>query len=719
MVTIDAPLEAQTAVFEASPNAYLLLTPDLRVADVNTAHSILSGESRESVLGKHILEAFPVKNKGDEERLLESFQTVLDTGLPHTLHIFHYPLRQGSDSGANWEDRYWHINNAPIQDKEGRVVLILNHVADLTQLFQPEDSLAHFPPAARVQPAQLAEAMNTVQSERRYLRSLMEQAPGFVAVGRGPTHVFELANKAYYQLVGHRDILGKPVREALPELQGQGFYELLDQVYGSGEAFVGRAMPIQIQQEPGGEMIERYIDFIYQPIFADAGEVSGIFVQGHDVTEAHELSRELSHQASHDALTGLYNRREFEQRLAAALQVVAEAGVHSVLYLDLDQFKLVNDTCGHHAGDEFLRLVSLVLDARVRPGDTLARLGGDEFGLLLEGCPGPTAERIADELREAIAELEFIWQGRVFGGSISVGLVSVNDESMNLNQILSTADSACFLAKEKGRNRVQVYRREDDELLSHWRDMDVAGRLRAALKEDRFELHWQKIQALKPGTEPANYFEILLRLRHENGELVPPLAFIPAAERYGLMPVLDRHVISRAFAYLATNEENGQPSVCLSVNLSGTTLNDDGFAPFVEDLLKSIPIRASQVCFEITETAAVSNLASTARAMERLKKNGFRFALDDFGSGMSSLGYLRSLPVDYLKIDGVFIRNILEDPVDAAMVQAIAQIAKVMGIQTVAEYVENESVRNLLVEFGVDFGQGYGIHIPEPVSQGE
>lgn len=424
----------------------------------------------------------------------------------------------------------------------------------------------------------------------------------------------------------------------------------------------------------------------------------------------------MSYQASHDSLTGLYNRSEFERQLKKAIAGLRGADVLSLLYLDLDQFKLVNDTCGHHAGDEFLRLISMVLSSRIRATDKLARLGGDEFGVLLEGCPEGTAARIANELRQAIADLEFIWQTRLFCGSVSIGLVTLSGRTMDLNEALSTADSACFLAKEKGRNRVQVYHQEDDELASRWRDMEAVGHLRAALKEERFELFCQRIEPLNRSTHCPAHYEVLLRLRDTDGRLIPPLDFIPAAERYDLMPDIDRYVIGKAFEYSAlANDRTGSPLI-LSINLSGATLNDDGFVSFIEELVRDGGVNPERVYFEITETAAVTNLSKTAEVMRHLRRRGFSFALDDFGSGMSSFEYLRNLPVDSVKIDGVFVRQILENEVDAAIVEAIARVAKVMEICTVAEYVENDAVRALLATLGVGFGQGYGIHKPEPLT---
>lgn len=556
---------------------------------------------------------------------------------------------------------------------------------------------------------------NTLKSVHR-LRTLMEQAPGFVAVGRGPDFVFELANKAYYQLVGNREILGKTVRKALPELEDQDILEFLDQVYKTGKPFIGRAMPIQLRTHPNKPLVTRYVDFIYQPIFEKDNSVSGIFVQGHDVTEAHELSKQLNHQAAHDSLTGLLNRREFERQLEIAIGEFSENdAVHSLLHLDLDQFSLVNDTCGHQAGDEYLRVISMILISHIKSTDTFSRLGGDEFSLLLKNCPAQTAIRIAEDLRQAVKDVEFIWCNRVFGGSVSIGLVSFGDRTTTAAEILSAADSACFLAKEKGRNRVQVYCHEDDELIARWQQMDWVGRLRSAIKEDRIKLYAQKIQPLKEIKSAFDRYEVLMRLKDSDERIVPPMAFIPAAERYGLMPTIDRYIIEKVFAFLSSEKNRNDIPLCLSINLSGATLNDGTFSRYLQTLIDEKNIDPEKICFEITETTAVANLTRTADVIQELRQLGFSFALDDFGSGMSSFGYLKNLPVDYIKIDGIFIKHVLSDKVDAAMVEAIVKIATVMGIQTVAEFVENEKISNFLSTIGVDLGQGHGIHKPEPL----
>lgn len=705
------------SIFHSSPNPYVLFTPDLIVADINEAHLQLTDTRREDVIGKYLFDAFPTPQQEIADLLQSSFDRVKKFKVEDTIHLLRYPIRYSNKDGKGWKDRYWIVKNKPILNQDGCVVFILNNPTEVTHLISSGDiDPSWINNSDFMRNANIVREISKVENEHRKMRALMEQAPGFVSILRGPDFVFELANKAYYQLIGHRDILGKPVREALPEIEGQGYFELLEQVYRTGEPYIGRAKRIHMRQEPDSDLAELYLDFIYQPIFEDDGSVSGIFVQGHDVTDAHNLSRKLSYQASHDSLTGLFNRREFELRVENAIkEMLVIPNVLSLLFLDLDHFKNINDVCGHRAGDEFLRMISMVLSSRLRATDTLARLGGDEFGLLLKGCPEHVAMNIAQDLRQAVSEVEFVWQNRRFSGSVSIGVFSFNDISITITDALSVADAACFLAKEKGRNRVQVNRKEDDELINRRQEIDWIRDLTEALKDNTIELYCQKIQALEHPAKYPNRYEILIRLKNNDGDMIPPMAFIPAAERYGLMPAIDRYVIEKTFLHIATTFKDHTSLLSISVNLSGASLNDDTFPEFIRNIINVTGIDPTQICFEITETTAVANLAKTSNIIRDLRKLGFRFALDDFGSGMSSFEYLKHLPIDYLKIDGAFIRQIQFNQFDAAIVDAIVRIANAMHIETVAEYVENESMWPLLIKIGVNYGQGYSIHQPTPL----
>jgi diguanylate cyclase (GGDEF)-like protein len=432
-----------------------------------------------------------------------------------------------------------------------------------------------------------------------------------------------------------------------------------------------------------------------------------------DVSHAQKMAMEMRYQATHDALTGLINRHEFERRLKQVLERDKGADEHTLLYLDLDQFKIVNDTCGHLAGDELLKQLTCLLQAKLRKDDTLARLGGDEFGLLLEKCPRGSAFRLAEVLRQTVQEFRFVWEERVFSLGISIGLATFSGSEQTFSDVLRMADTACFLAKDNGRNRVQLYASDDKNLEKRRGEMGWVERLHKALDKQRFVLYSQKILPLSAPSS-ANHYEILLRMKGENGELVPPMAFIPAAERYGLMPQIDRWVIANAFAqYASYHPRNSTKDTC-TINLSGASICDEHLYDFVVDQFRQSRADPAGICFEITETTAIANLTQAAALIRKLKELGCRFSLDDFGSGMSSYTYLKHLLVDYLKIDGAFIKGMISDPIDHAMVEAINHIGHVMKIQTIAEWVEEESFLEALRKIGVDYAQGYAIEEPRP-----
>jgi diguanylate cyclase (GGDEF)-like protein/PAS domain S-box-containing protein len=479
-------------------------------------------------------------------------------------------------------------------------------------------------------------------------------------------------------------------------------------VFDSGD-IVGLATQCTLVRRDGREFA---IQNSAAPIRDPDGHVIGAVLVFHDISEARRIAAQLSHQARHDALTGLINRREFDARLKNVLEGSAESSrQHALLYLDLDQFKVVNDTCGHIAGDELLRLLSGILQSQLRANDVLARLGGDEFGVLLENCDAEPALKIADNLRQAISEFHFVWQDKTFTVGVSIGLVSFGGGTLSQSELLSAADTACYVAKDSGRNRVHVYRLDDKVLASRHGEMQWVGRIRNALDENRFRLYYQKIESICGGKKM--HVELLLRLEDENGQIVPPMAFIPAAERYNLMAAIDRWVIHHAFSHFEQLCSGDRKDLHLcAINLSGTSLSDDAMLDFIRSELSAHPAVVGRVCFEITETAAIANLTKAAALIRELKALGCKFALDDFGSGMSSFAYLKHLPVDFLKIDGSFVKDMEHDAVDAAMVQAINSIGHVMGIQTIAEFVENAAILEKLRHLGVDFAQGYGIGKP-------
>ncbi len=439
-----------------------------------------------------------------------------------------------------------------------------------------------------------------------------------------------------------------------------------------------------------------------------------------ELRRSHRLAEAtIHHLAFHDHLTGLVNRHEFDRRLKEALRSAKESEhAHVLLYLDLDQFKVINDTCGHQAGDQLLRQLAVVLREKVRSNDTLARLGGDEFGLLLESCPLEQAHQIAEGIREAVANFRFVWQDKTFSVGVSIGMTPITSDARGVDEVLSAADVACYTAKDLGRNRVHVYLDDDSELLRRHNEMRWVSRIKQALEDERFVLYHQPMQALDVNACLHSHSEFLLRMVGDDGEIILPGAFIPAAERYGVMTLLDRWVVKSVIEYLAGLYRQTPDTDILGtffVNLSGASLNDAAFFSYIGEQLKVNELPPELLCFEVTETAAISNLHLAVDFIHGIRSLGCQFALDDFGSGLSSFSYLKAMPVDYLKIDGGFVRDITSDPMNYAIVQAVNEIGHVAGLRTVAEFVEDDEVLSTLQDIGVDLAQGYGIARPTAV----
>ncbi|MCP3961842.1 MAG: EAL domain-containing protein [bacterium] len=445
--------------------------------------------------------------------------------------------------------------------------------------------------------------------------------------------------------------------------------------------------------------------------------LAGIAIERHRSDEAtRELAEKLSFQATHDSLTGLLNRYEFERRMRRLLEEARRhQGEHALCYMDLDQFKIINDTCGHVAGDELLRQLGHLLGNQVFQRDTLARLGGDEFGVLLENCSLGKAKKVADTLRRAIEGFRFLWEGKSFSVGVSIGLVPISEASDSLTGILRAADSACYVAKDEGRNRIHTYRADDAELARRSGEMRWVNRIRLALEEDRFHLEFQPIVDVCGPRTPGEHFELLLRMEDEEGRQVAPEAFMPAAERYQLATKIDYWVLGSAFDWLISEPGLLERVRLCSINLSAQSLGDLDFLRFVLRGIEEKRIPPERICFEITETAAIANLSQANHFIRTLRTLGCRFALDDFGTGFSSFAYLKSLPVDYLKIDGMFVTELAEDRIDQAVVRSMVEIGKVMGKRTIAEAVESEIVLGKLRAIGVDYAQGNAIGRPLPI----
>jgi diguanylate cyclase (GGDEF)-like protein/PAS domain S-box-containing protein len=496
---------------------------------------------------------------------------------------------------------------------------------------------------------------------------------------------------------GDRKTLGDPVRQCLTT---------------GARVHIGRRGMV-VSNDGGGE---RSIELNVSPLRNPAGDVAGSVIALRDVSDLRGLTRQMSYQASHDALTGLVNRREFERRLQEALEAAHAGAQKAVLcYLDLDRFKAVNDECGHVAGDSMLREVAALFKDAVRDSDTVGRLGGDEFGVLLVGCPLEKARQIADDAVRAVADYRFVWKDKIFSIGVSVGLVEVSRESGSLEDMIGAADSACYVAKRQG-GHVHVYSARDEASARQRGEIHWLRQLQSALKDGRFELHAQPIVAVDTEASLGPGLEILLRLRDDSGALVAPAEFMAAAERYRLMPHVDRWVVQTALAALGRGAVRLAETRSLCINLSGQTLGDAGFLEFVVDCLDRTGVAPDRVCFEVTENSVIANIEHARRFIDVLHGMGCRFALDDFGRGLSSFSNLKNLSLDYLKIDGYFIRNLASDNVNQVMVTAMIKLARSLNFQVVAEQVEDMSALDSARRMGVDFVQGYQVGRPQPLA---
>lgn len=574
--------------------------------------------------------------------------------------------------------------------------LIRGSITDITEKRRAQEALYAEKERAQVTLRSIGDAVISTDADGRvdFLNPIAETLTGWPAEeaqGHRLTDVFCILNEQT------REPAEDPVARSLEE----------------GKA-VGLANDTLLVSRSGKEYA---IENSAAPIFSAHGAGLGAVLVFKDVTEARQLSRQISYQAAHDILTGLLNRTEFDRRLRRVLKTAqAHATENALAYIDLDQFKLVNDTCGHVAGDELLRQLGQLLSQHIRKRDTLARLGGDEFGLLMEHCSLTEAQRVAEELIKVIGHFSFPWEEHSFKVGVSIGLVAVNQDSNGIDGIMSAADSACYMAKERGRNRVHVHQEDDQELARRHGEMQWAVRLPRALEEERLMPYFQMIAPIAghDGNHISHY-ELLLRMKDEAGNLILPGVFLTAAERYNFSDRLDRWMITRALHWLQAHPTHLKQLRLCSINLSGLSLSNQSFSPFVMRELEESGFPPEKICFEITETVVIANLSNATRFIKSLRERGCRFALDDFGSGLSSFAYLKNLPVDFLKIDGLFVRDILDDPMGLAMVRSINDIGHVMGKQTIAEFVESDAILEKLIEVGVDYVQGYGIGRPRPL----
>lgn len=628
---------------------------------------------------------FDLIHPDDRERVLNAeFRVGAFSGQPVAELDYRLILPDGS---VRWVYDY----TIPAESKDGRVECYDGYLIDITGRKRAEQALLEEKERAQVTLHSIGDGVIRADSDDRvqYMNPAAEQLTGWPlaeARGRPVDEVFRLAAEQVAPGVCRDSERGR-IRAAI------------------GDQLLRRRDGVRL-----------YGKSQRSPILDSGGRTLGAVIVFSDVTRQRKLAERICYQASHDPLTGLINRREFEWAVDAALTDARQQGrTHCVCYLDLDQFKVINDTCGHVAGDELLRQLAEGLPGLLGQNDTCARLGGDEFGILLEDCGAEKALAVAEKIRAFARDTRFVWGDQVFGVGASIGVVEVSPEYGSVGAILSAADIACYAAKELGRDQVHIYQGADSEPGKRHSEIQLVSRITRALEEDRLVLYYQDIRALGDAAREERFGEVLVRMLDESGELVSPALFLPAAERFNLMSSIDLWVLERTFAWLAEQAGNGERSL-LSINLSGQSLGNTHFCDDVLALFERYPVPGERICFEITETAAIGNFAAASRFISRLRARGCRFALDDFGSGLSSFSYLKHLHVDFLKIDGSFVRDIADEPINREMVKSIHQLGRVLGICTIAEFVENDAILQHLVDMGIDYAQGYGIEPPRPLA---
>ena len=524
----------------------------------------------------------------------------------------------------------------------------------------------------------------------------------------------EHMNDAAAEITGvvSQNIIGKSLFNFFKlgnESNSKTINEIWTDVVNEGAVAASKSDSVLIKKD-----CELAIEYTIAPIFDDDKTVSGTILIFRDVSELRSLSLQLIYQAQHDELTGLLNRREFERKIKDVLFEVRRRPEikHWLVYIDLDQFKVVNDTCGHLAGDELLKQISTTIKQTIREIDHFSRLGGDEFAIILKDCNHELVNMVVERILKNISDFRFCWEDKCFSISASIGLIEVTDDAGSMYDLMSKVDAACYLAKDEGRNRIHFSAHDDEAVNKQRGEMDWVHRIRHALDTHRFVLYYQPIKSLQNNSSEF-HAEILIRLYDDEGNIVPPNSFIPAAERYNLMTEIDCWVVDNALKFIKANNFDSQT---VSINLSAQSLCDQNFSDKIIKSLHENDVNPHNVCFEITETAAISNLTQAKLFIHKLRGIGCKFSLDDFGSGLSSFGYLKNLKVDYLKIDGSFIKNITQDKIDLAMVNAINQVGHTMGLKTIAEYVENKDIEDVLLTLNIDYAQGYGIQKPEPIT---
>ncbi len=572
---------------------------------------------------------------------------------------------------------------APLYDEHGDIIAHLAITRDITEFQKNQEELAKF--SLAVEQCASMVMITNLEGIITYVNPRFSEVTGYTKE----------------EFLGHN-----------PSLLSSGkhpdsFYSELWEQINTGSEWRG-----QIQNKcKNGELY--WASIVISPISDEAGNTTHFLCTQEDITASHMLTEKLEYQANHCLLTGLVNRHNFEQQLKQILdQAKQDQSEHAIVFTDIDQFKQINDTCGHAAGDQLLRQISNIIQSCVRQNDLVSRLGGDEFAVLIRHCEKDKAGKVIEHIRRTVEDFTFLWENQSFKVTISIGWLTLDQYSPESSVILSQADASCYMAKEQGRNRIHLHH-ESGVIESRKGEYQWITKIHEGLDKHRFELYVQKIKPLKPGL-PSHY-EVLLRYIDEKGKIIPPGAFLPSAERYGISPKIDRWVVLQTCHLLTSDLVD--TDISLSVNLSGLSVNEPDFLSYIKDCLSEFSVPCERICFEITETATITNLAEAVNFIHEIKAFGCKFALDDFGSGLSSFGYLKTLPVDYVKIDGIFVKNMTEDPIDHAMVKSINEIGQLMGKLTVAEFVEDQKSEEQLRGFGVDYAQGYGIAHPKPISE--
>lgn len=692
------------SIFSGSELGLIIIDDALNVIEWNPWFAKHCGIDASDAKGKKLIELFPVLEKSSINRgIISAIDNGMSSVISHTLNRKPFPLFNNFNQAIQHQitikplslkenKRHCLIQIVDISANVNREKQLIEHVKENKAI---SEKLAEEKERAHVTLNSIADAVITTDKQARVL-FMNPVAEILTGISEEEAQHKNVANFYKLAIQGSKKIIPCPVAACI-EKQNIISNETDHCLFRDGKY-------LSITDSAA-------------PILDDDGEIQGAVLVFRDVSQSRALSEKLNWQALHDPLTSLANRRQFESKMKDLLEKSRLDHLkHHLLYLDLDQFKVVNDTCGHDAGDELLKQVSATLELKLRKSDLLARLGGDEFGVLLESCDAEHALTIANNLRQTVEDFRFGWKNQFFKIGVSIGIAEVTGIEANASEILSAADAACYIAKETGRNRVHFHQLNASASSEHQQEMQWISRLHEALDNDSFELFLQRIQSINSLSTPSDHYEVLLRMVDRNGKLIPPGAFLPAAERFNLISSIDQWVIENVFKKLhKLHKANKLPTkFMIAINLSGLSMANDALLNRITKLLDNSKIPANYFCFEVTETAAISNLTKAIEFLQRLRSKGCQIALDDFGSGLSSFTYLKELPVDYLKIDGFFVKGIAVNSIDKAFVKSINQIGQVMGLQTIAEFVEDDPILAILTELGVNYAQGYGIHKPTP-----